>query len=63
MIKIKHSTLRKTRNANAGRTPNGYWHGYPIQAVRLADIKPYENNPSDIEAAIPPRSAAEGRRG
>lgn len=53
MSKVKHSTLRKTRNANAGRTASGYWHGYPIQAVRLADIKPYENNPRRNDAAVP----------
>lgn len=53
MSKVKHSTLRKTRNANAGHTKDGYWHGYPIQSVRLAEIKPYENNPRKNDAAVP----------
>ena len=32
---------------------NGYWHGYKIEPVKVADLVPYENNPRINADAVP----------
>ncbi len=52
MSKSKKTEAEAAKPAAAKDRP-GYWHGYKIEEVRVADLKPYGNNPRFNEAAVP----------